>query len=133
MTDVAEPRHHRDVTAMTAQPHRRSNLAVWLVASLAAVLAVVALGLALTNRGSTAPRSSASATAASQPVPQLLGLRESVAVASIKAAGLKVGAIRRVFTSVAPPGGVFRMAPAPGTAVPLGTAVDLTISLGPTH
>ena len=65
------------------------------------------------------------------PVPDVVGLLHAQAQAAIVEAGLTVGAVTTEHSDTVPAGRVIRQDPAAGTSVPLGTAVALVVSLGP--
>ncbi|RYY52553.1 MAG: PASTA domain-containing protein [Chitinophagaceae bacterium] len=64
-------------------------------------------------------------------VPVVVGLTRSGAEASIIAAGLTVGIVSETTSATVPAGNIISQAPAAGTAVLMGTAVNILISLGP--
>jgi hypothetical protein len=64
-------------------------------------------------------------------VPNLVGDTESAASAALGAAGLTLGAVTQQYSFTVPAGDVISQDPAAGAAVPNGSAISLTISLGP--
>jgi tRNA A-37 threonylcarbamoyl transferase component Bud32 len=86
-------------------------------------------------------RGGRSATAPSSPsnggvdervrVPRLTGISQDAALSFVEAAGLTVSDADTVYSSRVPEGIVFRQVPAAGTRVFPGTAVHLSVSLGP--
>jgi len=65
-------------------------------------------------------------------VPNVIGLTQAVATASITGAGLVVGAITTANSAVFPAGTVISQDPVAAKKVPLGTAVALVVSTGTT-
>lgn len=65
------------------------------------------------------------------PVPDIVGLTESQAIAVIANAGLEVGVITRRFSNTRPLGEVIGQATTPGTLVVPDTMLDFEVSLGP--
>ena len=65
-------------------------------------------------------------------VPNVLGQSEAAATGGITGASLVVGSITRINHPTVPEGAVIFQNPGPGSTVPVGSAVSLTISLGPT-
>jgi serine/threonine-protein kinase len=63
------------------------------------------------------------------PVPNVVGMNEATAVNLLKSS-LNPMTVRRVFNP-APAGTVFAQNPAGGTVAPLGSEVDLSVSVGP--
>ena len=68
-----------------------------------------------------------------QHVPNVVGLTETDAGNTLTGAGLVVGSVADDFSLTVPAGSVISQNPAAGTAVGLGSAVNLVISLGPQH
>ena len=64
-------------------------------------------------------------------VPEVKGLAEADATATIAAAGLVVGATEQKTNATIPAGQAVKTEPAAGTEVQLGSAVTLTVSKGP--
>ena len=64
-------------------------------------------------------------------VPNVVGMTQAAAEASITGAGLTVGSVTTAFSTTVPAGDVISQNPAAGASVPVGTAVDLVVSLGP--
>ena len=64
-------------------------------------------------------------------VPGVIGQTEAVATTAIAGASLAVGTVTRVNHPTVPDGSVIAQNPGPGSTVPVGSTVDLTISLGP--
>ncbi|MBN1930451.1 MAG: PASTA domain-containing protein, partial [Desulfobacterales bacterium] len=65
------------------------------------------------------------------PVPGVVGQPQADAETTITAAGLIVGTVTTANSATVPAGNVISQNPVEGTAVILGTAVDLVVSLGP--
>ena len=61
-------------------------------------------------------------------VPDLVGQTQDDAAAALATAGLAVGKVQTVNDAETEPGRVVSQAPAPGTGVPVGSAVDLKVS-----
>jgi len=64
-------------------------------------------------------------------VPDVVGLMQAVAESAIVNAGLTVGAISQQYSDTVSSGAVISQSPASGLLVAAGSAVDLTVSLGP--
>jgi beta-lactam-binding protein with PASTA domain len=64
-------------------------------------------------------------------VPDVVGLPQAAAEADIQTAGLVVGTVSQANDPVVPVGNVISQAPAAGTTVNSGSAVDLVVSIGP--
>jgi outer membrane protein assembly factor BamB len=64
-------------------------------------------------------------------IPNVVGMPQTAAQSAITSAGLTVGAINQANSSTVPAGYVISQAPASGTSVAPGTAVNLTVSQGP--
>ncbi|WP_309123697.1 PASTA domain-containing protein [Arthrobacter sp.] len=64
-------------------------------------------------------------------VPEVSGLAEATAAASLVAAGFDVGEVTRQFSSSVGEGEVIATTPAGGETVPAGTAIGLVVSQGP--
>ncbi len=64
-------------------------------------------------------------------VPEVGGLAEATAAATLVAAGFEVGEVTRQFSGTVADGEVIATAPAPGEQVPTGTAIGLVVSQGP--
>jgi hypothetical protein len=62
-------------------------------------------------------------------VPSVIGLTQAVATASITGAGLVVGAVTTAVSAIFAPGTVISQDPVGGNKVPVGTAVDLVVTL----
>ncbi len=65
------------------------------------------------------------------PVPDVVGMAQAEAETALADAGLIVGAVSDQYSDAAPEGHVLSQAPAAGTEVAPGSAVDLVVSLGP--
>lgn len=65
-------------------------------------------------------------------VPTVIGQPEAAATAAITGASLLVGPITRTNHPTVPEGSVISQNPGPGSTVPVGSSVNLTVSLGPT-
>jgi len=63
-------------------------------------------------------------------VPNIMGMEETKADSLLEACGLEVGNKEHAFSETVPIGHVIRQLPEPGIEVPLGTPVNLVISLG---
>jgi RHS repeat-associated protein len=64
-------------------------------------------------------------------VPNVIGMPENGARAAIAAASLTVGTVSTAYSSTVSSGNVISQIPAGGSVVPLGSSVDLVVSLGP--
>lgn len=64
-------------------------------------------------------------------VPNVAGLTQAAATSSLTTEKLVIGTISEAYNDTVPFGQVISQNPAAGTSVPIGTAVALTISLGP--
>lgn len=64
-------------------------------------------------------------------VPEVAGLAEPTAAASLVAAGFQVGEVMREFSSAVGDGEVIATVPAAGETVPTGTPIGLVVSQGP--
>ncbi len=64
-------------------------------------------------------------------VPILVGLTINDAIVAILTAGLTTGAVTQVYSETVPAGYVISQSPLAGASVPLGSAVDGVLSLGP--
>lgn len=116
---------------------RRSRWwAIAVVAGVAAALivaAVVVLPRLYPGGGSTTPPNQTE-TAAPSPtvaVPSLIGLTQAEATLAIEDANLLLGSVKQVTSSSVPKGVVAAVSPVPGSDVPTGSVVDMTISIGP--
>lgn len=69
--------------------------------------------------------------AVEQPVPDVQGTQEAVALSRIEAGNLAVGAVAAVPASSVPAGTVVAQAPAPGTPASRGDTVDITVAVEP--
>ena len=67
-----------------------------------------------------------------QTVPNVIGMTQSAAAASITAAGLALGHVAQVYDDAAPAGTVTDQAPNAGLTAPAGSQVAITVSRGPT-
>ena len=104
------------------------GVAVALIAAAIVVLPRLSLG-----HGSATPPNQTQ-TAAPSPtiaVPNLIGLTQAEAIVAIENAKLSLGAVSQVMSPSVPKGVVAAMSPVPGSAVPSGSAVDITVSIGP--
>ena len=70
----------------------------------------------------------ASPTAA---VPYVVGMTQADAQSTLISANLTVGTITQAYSDTVPSGNVISQDPASGVSVPTGSAVDLTVSIGP--
>jgi hypothetical protein len=116
---------------------RRSRWwAIAVVAGVAAALivaAVVVLPRLYPGGGSTTPPNQTE-TAAPSPtvaVPSLIGLTQAEATLAIEDANLLLGSVKQVTSSSVPKGVVAAVSPVPGSDVPTGSVVDMTVSIGP--
>ena len=64
-------------------------------------------------------------------VPNVAGLTQAAATTSLTGAGLAVGTVSTATSPTVPAGSVISQAPASGTIVAMGSAVNLTVSIGP--
>lgn len=64
-------------------------------------------------------------------VPEVAGLAEATAAATLVAAGFDLGEVSRQFSGTVPDGEVIATNPAVGEAIPAGTPVGLVVSQGP--
>jgi beta-lactam-binding protein with PASTA domain len=64
-------------------------------------------------------------------VPDVVGISQADAEAAIAAAGLSVGTVSTAYSDTVPAGEIISQNPVAGTSVPIGSAVDLVVSLGP--
>ena len=119
---------------------KRSTVIILLAVGtglLAVLVSVVLLaGFALFSTGSeTGPQPAATSAPASVvpavPAPNLVGLTEQDAISQLNSAGLHLGTVTTASSGTVPNGVVMAMAPAAGSQVPAGSAVDLTLSSGP--
>jgi len=89
-------------------------------------------GALQTNLGSNPAAASATLTVrAAVAVPNVVGMTQAAAVASIQAAGLVVGAVIHAPSPTAPYGTVFQTTPAASASVAAGSGVSISISTGP--
>ena len=116
---------------------RRSRWwAIAVVAGIGAALivaAVVVLPRLYPGGRSTAPPNQTE-TAAPSPtvaVPSLIGLTQAEATLAIEDANLLLGSVKQVTSSSVPKGVVAAVSPVPGSDVPTGSVVDMTVSIGP--
>jgi hypothetical protein len=65
------------------------------------------------------------------PVPDVTGLAQAEAETAIVSAGLVVGTVTTANSDTVPAGNVISQDPVGGTLLPTGSAVDITVSLGP--
>ena len=103
------------------------------VAAALIVAAVVVLPRLYPGGGSTTPPNQTE-TAAPSPtvaVPSLIGLTQAEATLAIEDANLLLGSVKQVTSSSVPKGVVAAVSPVPGSDVPTGSAVDITVSTGP--
>ena len=63
-------------------------------------------------------------------VPDVVGMTQSAAVAAITSAGLAVGTVTHDYSDTIPAGSVISPSLVGGTAVPIGSAVSIVVSLG---
>jgi beta-lactam-binding protein with PASTA domain/tRNA A-37 threonylcarbamoyl transferase component Bud32 len=109
-------------TVVRSPKERRARIAGYL--ALAGVLIAVVLGARaiLTADPATAPEVT---------VPDVVGLTFEAAVIRLEQAELRVGRVSEVETEASAPGIVLTQRPDPGTGLPSGAAVDLTIAKSP--
>jgi hypothetical protein len=110
----------------------------WVIAVVAGVVvaliaaAIVVLPRLSLGHGSAAPPNQIQ-TAAPSPtvaVPNLIGLTQAEAIVAIENAKLSLGAVAQVTSTSMPKGVVAAMSPVPGSVVPSGSAVEITVSIG---
>lgn len=101
-------------------------------ASIAAGVVISQLPIGGTN---VAPGSAVALTVSLGPalsvVPNVVGQTQAAAVSAIAAVGLNFGSLSQVYDGTIAVGLVISQSPAGGTSVPTGSAVNLTLSLGP--
>ena len=106
-----------------------------LLAVLVWVVLLVGFALSPTGVSETGPQPAATSAPASVapavPAPNLVGLPEQDAISQLNSAGLHLGTATTASSGTVPKGVVMAMAPAAGSLVPAGSAVDLTLSSGP--
>lgn len=85
----------------------------------------------LTVSSGTATPPTPPVTPGNIPVPDVKGIPKAAASTIIRNSGLLVGAIIQKFDETVPAGNVIDQSPAAGSNVAAGTAVTLTVSLGP--
>jgi serine/threonine-protein kinase len=105
--------------ARRPQPRRR---AVWPWVLLAVLLVAGGLALAASN---------GLLGAQGVPVPGVVGLSRADAQIAITEAGFVVGEIQEINDKTAPTGQVIDQSPVPNATAEKGSAIDLTISIGP--
>ena len=64
-------------------------------------------------------------------VPDIVGQSQTAAETAITSAGLTTGTVTTVNSDTVPAGNVINQNPAAGTSVPLGSTIEMTVSLGP--
>ena len=64
-------------------------------------------------------------------VPNVVGMTQSDAQTAITGAGLTIGTTTQAYSATVPPGDVISQNPASGSSVATGSAVNLTVSMGP--
>lgn len=100
------------------------------------IVAVLAVGLALSGYAATAAAPPASAVrpadvGISVSVPDLHGLSQASATSTLTSAGLTAGAIGKTYSRTAPVSTVVTQSVAPGALVSPGSSIDMTVSAGP--
>jgi hypothetical protein len=133
---AAELRNALSLEAPELGARRSRWWAIAVAAGVAAALivaAVVVLPRLYPGGGSTTPPNQTE-TAAPSPtvaVPSLIGLTQAEATLAIEDAKLLLGSVKEVTSSSVPKGVVAAVSPVPGSDVPTGSAVDITVSTGP--
>lgn len=97
------------------------------------LLGLIGLGSWIVWNSDDAPERRTTTTASTIPlvsVPSEIGKREAVGVQHLEAAGLKATVVSGPSVNVSK-GSVISQRPLPGTMVPHGTVVELTVSSGP--
>ncbi|HUK36517.1 MAG TPA: PASTA domain-containing protein [Vicinamibacterales bacterium] len=89
------------------------------------VASLLVLTTTVPEGGSTAP------APLSVTIPNVVGLTQTVATATLQGNGLQLGTVTQANDSVQPAGNVVNESPMAGTVVNQGTSVNVTISLGP--
>jgi len=109
-------------TVVRSPREKRARVAGYL--ALAGVLIAVVLGARaiLTADPAAAPDVS---------VPAITGLSFEEAVTVLEGTQLRVGRVSEIETEASPPGIVLTQRPDPGTSLPAGTAVDVTVARSP--
>ena len=64
-------------------------------------------------------------------IPNVVNLTQASATSTITAAGLVVGSVTNLASTIVPAGSVISQSPAAGTQAPAGTAIALSVSSGP--
>ena len=105
-----------------------AGVAVALIAAAIIVLPRLSLG-----HGSATPpnQTQTAAPSATVAVPNLIGLTQSEAIVALHNAKLSLGAVTQMTSTPVPKGVVAAMSPVPDSVVPSGSAVDITVSIGP--
>ncbi len=108
-------------------PNRRR---LWvLLAVLAVLAAAVIAGLFLWGGSGSEPPPPTTATTVAIDVPNVVGLQQDAAEATLKRVGLEPLVVQR--ESTAPEGEVLTQTPGPGEQVPVGTTVEIEVAAGP--
>jgi hypothetical protein len=116
-----------------------AGVAVALLAAAIVVLPRLSLGDGSTTAPTQTPTQDQTASTPTQTqtaspsiaVPNLIGLTQAEARRALAEVKLSLGAVTHVTFASVPRGLVAAMSPAPGSEVPSGSAVDLTVSSGP--
>ena len=105
-----------------------AGVAVALIAAAIVVLPRLSLG-----HGSATPpnQTQTAAPSATVAVPNLIGLTQAEAIVAIENAKLSLGAVTQMTSTSVPKGVVAAMSPVPDSVAPSGSAVDITVSIGP--
>jgi len=105
-----------------------AGVAVALIAAAIIVLPRLSLG-----HGSATPpnQTQTAAPSATVAVPNLIGLTQSEAIVALHNAKLSLGAVTQMTSTPVPKGVVAAMSPVPDSVAPSGSAVDITVSIGP--
>lgn len=105
-----------------------AGVAVALIAAAIVVLPRLSLG-----HGSVTPpnQTQTAAPSATVAVPNLIGLTQAEAIVAIENAKLSLGAVTQMTSTSVPKGVVAAMSPVSSSVVPSGSAVDITVSIGP--
>ena len=117
-TEILALEHDLAVEGGGGRSHRKAAIAVGAVLLGCAALAVVLI-LLLTGSKS-----------ANVKVPNVVNLEKKVAVAAVKDAGLKVGAVEDIFMNDIWKGRVAQQLPSAGKVVPRNSSVVLRVSMG---
>jgi eukaryotic-like serine/threonine-protein kinase len=109
-------------TVVRSPRERRARVASYLALAGVLIAVVLAARVILTAEPTAAPDVT---------VPTVTGLSFEQAVEVLEAAELRMGRVSEVETETSPPGVVLTQRPDPGTSLPSGTAVDVTVARSP--